>query len=318
MKRHTGVLSVSAAALLVAAIGGCDRHADASVPDKQRKAETSDVVLAMARGEVDIEGGVIHIVAPSDGRLVDVRAMEGQIVAAGETLALFDSRAAALGLASAHAQLDGAHAHTRLLQLKRHFAMRQGERVQQASDEHAASPQALDEAREILATLDAEVANSASAEEAALAGVHAAQLSLDTLTIRAPVGGRIVAQYAAGHPSEFVHQGAELLLLVPDAPLIVRALIDEDFTNLIHVGMPAAVATDSDPEHPHAAQVLRLGGILRRHDTDTSPDAKHDVQTMDCILSVRASDLLVGQRVLVRFLRGNELSSQNRDPELTR
>jgi multidrug resistance efflux pump len=184
---------------------------------------------------------------------------------------------------------------------RQRFAASQLERVRQASNDRATSQQTLDEAREAVAASDAELAHSASLRAAAQTTVRAAELALEMRTIRAPVAGRIVSLSEAGRALGFVQEGSQVFLLLPDAPLIVRARIEEEFASRIKVGMPAEVFTDSSPQRRFSARVTRLGGILRRQDSDTAPGDRQDVRAMDCVLSLDTTEVLVGQRVLVRF-----------------
>ena len=43
--------------------------------------------IAMARGQVDVEGGLIRVVAPRDGRVEEVRVEDGDVVRQGDVLA---------------------------------------------------------------------------------------------------------------------------------------------------------------------------------------------------------------------------------------
>jgi multidrug resistance efflux pump len=192
-----------------------------------------------------------------------------------------------------------------LAQSKRALAERQRLRIQQAHDEDAASPQALDEARDALATIDAELAGAQAAIEAARIHVRSAELELDLKTVRAPIAGRIAEQSMATRASLPVHEGTELYLLVPSAPRVVRAQIEEEFSDQVHVGMRAEIFTDSNQDRRYPAQVLRVGDILRGRDADPLSNERRDVRMMDCLLSVTAPELRVGQRVLIRFLRSS-------------
>ena len=49
--------------------------------------------IAMARGQVDVEGGLIRVVAPRDGRVEEVRVEDGDVVRQGDVLARLESAA---------------------------------------------------------------------------------------------------------------------------------------------------------------------------------------------------------------------------------
>jgi multidrug efflux pump subunit AcrA (membrane-fusion protein) len=66
-----------AAALAIAlalVAGGCTNGESAGAPEAQSR------YLAMARGEVDVEGGLVRVTAPRDGRLVEVAVEDGDAV----------------------------------------------------------------------------------------------------------------------------------------------------------------------------------------------------------------------------------------------
>lgn len=288
-------------AAVLSGLASCDSRAAASMPyDVDRQ---PDAVIVMARGEIDVAGGVMQVVSAAQGRLSGLAVSEGQRVHAGDILARLDSDSASLALSAAQASLEGARAEEQLMSSRRRFAARQFERVQQASLERATSQQALDEAREAMESSEAELSHSRSAREAAETAVRTAELALHIRVIRAPVAGRIVALSEAARSLGFIQEGTLMFTLLPDAPLIVRARIEEDFAPRIFTGMLAEVLTDSNPQQRYSARVLRVGGILRRQDSDGVPGERQDVRTMDCVLSLDAAHVLVGQRVLIRFLK---------------
>lgn len=289
-----------AAGLLLAAVSGCERRAAASIPMKEHKPEAR--IVAMARGEVDVYGGMVHVVAPSSGRLALMGVFEGQRVAKGQILASLDLRVPALTLAAARASLAEARAQMQLMESRWRYTQGQNARVRMAHDEHAVSAQVLDEAREGAVAAEAELARSKGAVEAALVEVQSAELALRMRVISAPETGLIAAVTAAGRTPGLVDEGTELFLLRPAAPLIVRAWLDEEFAVRVRPGMRAEVQMDSTRPRWFAARVLHLAGILRPQNEGLRADERQDVRSLECTLSIAASDALPGQRVLVRFL----------------
>jgi multidrug resistance efflux pump len=258
--------------------------------------------IAMARGEVEVQGGLVRISAATDGIIETLPIQDGAHVATGDVLATLDHVAASLALDSAHASQDAAVATLHRLEAQLSYGKRQAARLAQAVDEDAASPQALDEAQASVAATTAEIANAHSALDAARAAVGAAELTLSLRTLRAPLPGTLATRTAAACRGCAVHTDTALFVLIPDAPIVVRARIDEDFVDRVQRGMVAEVVPDSNPDQHYAAQVVRVGSLLRAADGDSPPE-RADVRTLDCELSVDASHLIVGQRVLVRFLR---------------
>ena len=74
--------------------------------------------LAMARGQVDVEGGLVAIAASRDGRLDTVRVEDGDTVKQGDVLATLDARQARITLSIAQAGLAQARAQVDVLKAK--------------------------------------------------------------------------------------------------------------------------------------------------------------------------------------------------------
>jgi RND family efflux transporter MFP subunit len=258
--------------------------------------------VAMARGEVEVEGGLVRISAATDGIIETLPIKDGEHVATGDALATLDHTAASLALDSARASQDAASATLKRLEAQLAYGRRQASRLAQAVSEDAASPESLDAAQAAVASTTAEIASARSALDASQAAVRAAELTVSLRTLRAPLSGTLATRTPAACRGCAVHTDTALFLLIPDAPIVVRARIDEDFVDRVQPGMVAEVVPDANPNLHYAAQVVRVGSLLRAADGDTPPE-RADVRTLDCELSVDASHLIVGQRVLVRFLR---------------
>lgn len=268
-------------------------------------AQTNDAAtdaIAMARGEVEVEGGLVRISAATDGVIETLPVKDGEHVAAGDVLATLDHTAASLALDSARAAQGAAAATLQRLEAQLGYSTRQAARLKEAVAEDAASPQALDEAQATVASTTAEIASARSALDSARAAVRAAELTVNLRTLRAPVAGRLATRSHAACRGCAVHADTALFVLIPDAPIVVRARLDEDFVDRVQPGMLAEVVPDSNPGQRYSAQVTRVGTLLRAAEGDAPPE-RADVRTLDCELSIGASRLIVGQRVLVRFLR---------------
>jgi RND family efflux transporter MFP subunit len=274
----------------------------AACSDSAAQTNPAPDAIAMARGEVEVEGGLVRISAATDGIIETLPVQDGEHVGPGDVLATLDHAAASLALDGAHASQDAALATLHRLEAQLDYGKRQAARLAEAVSEDAASPQALDEAQATVAATTAEIANARSAFDAAQAAVRAAELTLNLRTLRAPLPGTLATRTSAACRGCAVHTDTALFVLIPDAPIVVRARIDEDFVDRVQPGMVAEVVPDSNPDRHYAAQVVRVGSLLRGADGEAAPE-RADVRTLDCQLSVDASHLIVGQRVLVRFLR---------------
>ena len=278
-------------------------------PDTTANAPTTAApsqYLAIARGRVDVEGGLARVVAQRDGVVVAVNVQQGDGVKAGEVLAQLDPRAAQIELDDAKAQVEQARAQLVQLQLKLKEAQQRAPRIAEAAKAGAASGDAADEARNEAASLQAQADAAKAALDAARQHVNAAQLDLDARALRAPVAGRVTQRDAQIGQAVSAQSGAALFTILPNRPRIVRAEVDADDADKIKAGMKAQVVRDTGegPEYP--AKVLRVGEVIGASTLTEDPLARATSREVECVLELEpgsAPPLRIGQRVLVRFPR---------------
>ena len=257
---------------------------------------------AMARGVVDVEGGLLRLLPRGDGVVATVPVTEGAVVQRGQLLLTLDARAAELGVAMARAELDQARAHADELAARLPAAQTRAERVAAAARAAAASQQDSADAASTLAGLRAEISAARASIEVARARLAQAQHELDLRSLRAPVAGTIVRRYV--QPGETVSALAAqpLFELLPQRPLIVRAELNESYIDRVLPGMRAEVVLDAGSGRTWPAHVLRLGLVYGPTRLGPQHDQPADAHDVDCVLALDAAGLRVGQRVLVKFI----------------
>lgn len=295
-------LLVGASTMLAACSGGGQSSsAEATVAPAQSQ------YLAIARGRVDVQGGLARVVARRDGVITTVNAQQGDEVKAGAVLAQLDPRAAQIELAGAKAQVEQARAQLAQLQVKLNEAKQRAPRVAEAAKAGAASGDAADEARNEVASLQAQADAAKAAVDAARQHVDAVQLDVDARSLRAPVAGRIVERDAQIGEAVAAQSGRALFTILPDRPRIVRAEVDADDADKIKAGMKAEVVRDTGEGPVYAAKVLRVGEVLGPGTLNDDPLARAASREVECVLQLEpassAPPLRIGQRVLVRFPR---------------
>lgn len=263
--------------------------------------------LAVARGQVDVEGGMVLVAARTDGVVEAVAAKQGDHVEKGQPLATLDPRAARIAVAAAKADVAAAQAQRDELDVARKQAAQQAPRIEAAAKAGAATGAAADAARMAVATLDAKLAAAAAALDAARQKLAAAQLDLDATTLRAPLAGTVVTRRIAIGQAVSAASGP-LFELLPERPRIVRAQLDADNAGAIHAGMRAEVVRDSGDGPAYAAKVLWVGQVLQPASLTHDPLEHALANDVDCTLELIApanggAPLRIGQRVLVRFPR---------------
>ncbi|QBB71541.1 HlyD family efflux transporter periplasmic adaptor subunit [Pseudolysobacter antarcticus] len=257
--------------------------------------------IAMARGSVDVEGGLIRITAERDGVIKQVNVEDGDSVTAGQILAVMDERQAQIAVGIAQAELDQASAQTKVLQAKLPSARQRAQRLLDAAKEGAATGQAADDAKSEATLLTAEI-NAAEAT-AAVAAKHLenARYEAERRTLRAPSAGRIVRRNVHVGDSVLAQSATELFQLLPDRSLIVRAELNEAFVDKVHPDMQAEIVRDGDDSKTYNARVVRIGAIFGPSKHGDDPEARPDERDVECVLLLQDKDLRIGQRVLVRF-----------------
>ncbi|HEX7128475.1 MAG TPA: efflux RND transporter periplasmic adaptor subunit [Rhodanobacteraceae bacterium] len=295
------------ALLVLPAIPGCTSSGrPASANDTAAGAAQSQYV-AIARGRVDVEGGLARVVAQRDGVVSAVDVQQGDAVKAGQALAQLDPRAAKIELDTARAQVEQARAQLAQLEVKLKEAKQRAPRIAEAAKAGAASGDAADEARNEVASLHAQADAAKAALDAAQQHVAAAQLDVEARTLRAPVAGRIVQRDAQIGQAVSAQSGAALFTILPDRPRIVRAEVDADDADKIKPGMRAQVVRDTGDGPVYPARVLRVGEVLGASTLTEDPLARAASREVECVLQLEPAGsvppLRIGQRVLVRFPR---------------
>jgi len=93
-----------------------------------------------------------------------------------------------------------------------------------------------------------------------------------------------------------------LFLFAPDAPRIVRAELEERFLGAVQPGQSAEIVLEAKPSHRRAGKVLRIGKVVGQRIPSDDPTERQDSRVVECVLALDDTDLLIGQRVIVRFL----------------
>lgn len=295
-RSRAGALAILCALALLAACSDGRREKAAGEP-------APSPYLAMARGQVDVEGGLIRLTAPRDGRLEEIRVEDGDVVKAGDVLATIDPRQAEIGLAAAEARLAQAEAQAGVLKAKRPQAQQQALRLGEAAGAGAATGQSADDAATALAVLKAEQTVAEAAVRLARQQVEEARMEMDARTIRAPAAGRVVRRSAHVGDAVSAQLATELFQLLPDRPRIVRAELNEAYVDLVKPGMQAEVVRDSDQGQAVPARVLRIGEVFGPSRLTDDPVERAGAHDVECVLQLDGGQFRIGQRVLVRFRR---------------
>ncbi|GGY14716.1 HlyD family secretion protein [Paludibacterium paludis] len=296
MNTQTFIHPLSAAVLVAVLLTGC------SEPEKT-KAPIVSPWAAVAKGSVSIEGGIINIAAPRPGIVRQVEVEEGAEVKTGQVLARIDDREAMLAHKVREREQQAAREELKLAQTKLAIAQRELRRVESLPGDDEVSRQDKDNARDQVNLAISELDKQKAALTVADAQMAASQLEVERHVVRAPQDGRIIRRQAKPGDGTSTLNVTPLFQFAPNGPRIIRADLEERFVNSVQPGQAAEVTLEADDKKTYKARVLRLGQVFGNRPETDDPNEKQDMRIIECVLSVEAPQLRIGQRVIVRIVR---------------
>jgi len=308
LRRH--IVWVVVAVVALAAGGAVALNAQA----KAKKAEAAKTAaaaapkspyVAIANGKADVEGGMIQVAARRAGIVREVLVSEGDRVVKGQILARQEDDEPRLAAAEAAAAVRQARAQIALTEVQLATARRERARLQNLVATNFVAGQRLDQAsdriREAEASLEAQRAAIATAE----ANLAQARYIQELTIIRAPADGRIARRYANPGAGASTLNVSTMFDLEPVAPHIVRAEIAENALPFVAIGQSVQMSPESDLEGSLSGKVLRQAAVFgARKLVSDDPTERTDDRVVEVVVSADTAPFLIGQRVLVKFLRG--------------
>ena len=311
-------LWIGLVALVVAVIGfGMVQKASAAkkaeeTAQKEKKVESP--YAAIANAKIDIEGGIIQVAARRGGVVRDVLVQEGDRVTAGQILARQEDDEARLSLQSASADVAQAESQLRLINVEISTAQREYDRLQKLVATNFVAAQRLDQARDAIASAQARLGAQQSAIQTARARRDQAAYNVELTVIRAPQNGRIVRRYANPGAGASTLNVSNMFDLEPDAPRIARAeIVEADIPN-ITTDQAVEITPEGDPSKVYIGKVLRRAAVFgARKLASDDPSQRSDERVVEVVVAVNDAPLLIGQRVLVKFMKPGETAGAKRD-----
>ncbi|AIF47371.1 efflux RND transporter periplasmic adaptor subunit [Dyella japonica] len=298
--------SLLALALAASLLAACS-HNEAD-KNATSTAAPAPAYAAVARGRVDIEGGLLKLGMPREGVVAEIKVREGDHVHKGQVLAVLDTRPAQLAVNAAEAELKQAQALGRSLDARLKASQQRATRLATAAAAGAGDGQSADDAKDAAQQLQGELDNAHAAEALATQKLDAARYELSQRTLAAPFDGQIVERDI--QPGATVSpQGGPVFVMLPEQPRIVRAELNESFVGVVHEGMPAQVVDDSGSGAPTlSAHVQRIGTVFGPSALEEDPLIRANTRTVTCVLvfdQPPPASLRIGQRVIVQFNANN-------------
>lgn len=293
-----GLRPIVLLALCAVPLGGCGRDAEPPAAAEQ------PAYAAASKGRIDVEGGLVKLAAKRDGVVRSVLVEEGAQVQPGQVLAILDDEQARLSVALAQAELAQAQAVEPQLQVRLAAAERELRRLRPLAADDTVERRELDLTHDQVRLLAKEIAAARAAAETAARRLKVAEYEIEQRVVRAPGAGRIVRRTARAGDGVSTLNVTPLFLFAPDTPRIVRAELEERFVGAVQPGQPAEVALEADESRRFPAKVLRIGLVVGHRTPTDDPNERQDNRVVECVLAIEAPELLIGQRVIVRFPQG--------------
>ena len=305
MASWCGLLATAAAAL-VAGCNGKDPRTGSTLP-MASAAPAVPRMVAIARGTVELPGGLLEVTAAQDGIVEAVAVQEGGHVKRGQMLLQLSSDRLRQDLAMARAELKLAHARQAAQQVRLPAARATAARMVEAAQAEAIDAQRADEALQTLRELEAGLIVAAA--ESSLAEEKLAQVQAQTqrLALLAAQDATVLKVLAQPGTRVSALSDKPLLTLLPTKALRVRAEVNETYVARVVVGMRASIHLDSEvsgaavPTLP-GARVVRLSPVFGASRLEDETQARGIVRVVECFLEFdQAPALRIGQTVRVEF-----------------
>ncbi|OJT46648.1 efflux RND transporter periplasmic adaptor subunit [Serratia plymuthica] len=292
---------------LALSLSGCD-----DTPLAAAATATPSPWAAVAKGYISIEGGLISIDAPRPGIIKEILVEEGAVVKKGQLLARIEDNEALDALNIKIKQQIEAVRDLEWAQQKLSIATREFNRLAKLNTT-VISAQEHDNAADQMVLQQRELAMKKATLETANAGVKAAELEVEKYLVVAPADGRIVKRDAKPGEGASTLNVTRLFMLAPNAPRIVRAELEDVFVNAVQPGQHAEVTLENNDKRIYKAQVLRLSEVFGARQPTDDPNVNQDTRVIECVLTLDAPQIRIGQRVLVRILPADKPDATARE-----
>lgn len=269
---------------------------------------------AIAAGKVDVEGGVIEVAARRGGIVEQVFVQEGDIVTKGQILARQEDEDTLLAVNNARASVAQAQSQLALTNVNIRTAQREYDRLAKLAPTNFVAQQKLDQARDAIdsgkATLEAQQASVAVSRSQ----LAQAEYQQDLTIIRAPMDGKIIRRYANPGAGASTLNVSNMFDLEPAVPHIIRSEIVESSIPAVKIGQDAEIIPEADPTKIYTGKVIRIAATFgaRKLKSDGGNEAS-DERVVEVVVSADNTPFLIGQRVLVKFMKPGQVAGAKRE-----
>jgi len=262
---------------------------------------------AIANGKADVEGGIIQVAARRAGVIREVLVQEGDMVSKNQVLARLEDDEPRLASERANAEVRQARAALALLQVQLSAAQREHRRLEGLAPNNFVAAQKLDQTRDAVREAEARIMAQQAVVATTQARFNEARYDQELSIIRAPADGRIVRRYANPGAGASTLNVSNMFDVEPRAGRIVRAEIAEGALPFVAIGQTVQMSPESDPTKVYPGKVVRRAAVFgaRKLQSD-DPNERTDDRVVEVVVDSTGAPFLIGQRVLVKFVRGQQ------------
>lgn len=268
---------------------------------------------AIAQGKADVEGGIIQVAARRGGVVEAVYVQEGDLVRKGQVLARQEDDELQLSIDRSQAEVAQARAQIATAQVALTTANREYERMESLASKNIIAGQRLDAARDKIREAQAQIQSQEAGVQTAVARLRQAQFELEKTIVRAPESGRIVRRYANPGSGASTLNVSNMFDLEPNTARIVRAEIAEAAVPDVVEGQEVEIVPEADDAKVYTGAVLRRAAVFgsRKLQSD-DPSERTDERVVEVVVTADGAPLLIGQRVLVKFMKPGQKAGVKR------
>jgi len=256
----------------------------------------------IARGNVDIEGGVIKVSARVGGVFEKVLVGQGDRVVKGQVLAIQDAAGEELEIRNANIRVETAKLNLEESMLNRKITEREYDRIKMQRELDALPEADLDRASDTLDRAEIAIRRNEGKLENAEAELASVSYTLEQRKIRAPVDGKVLEVYAKPGVGASLNQVSTAFLLLPDGDKIIKVQIREEDIKNVQVGQKVIITPRSEPENEFEGEVVRIANIFTGYD---SPQPGLNINTIEVVILSADLPLKIGRPVFVKFRKFN-------------
>lgn len=268
----------------------------------------------IANGKVDVEGGIIQVAARTAGTVQEVYVQEGDVVTKGQILARQENDAQHLAVQTARAGVAQAQSAEQLTEVNIRTAQREYDRLAKLAPTNFVAQQKLDQAQDAIDGAKAQLSAQQAGIQTAQAQLAQAQYNEELTVIRAPMDGKIIRRYANPGAGASTLNVSDMFDLEPAIPHIIRAEIVESSIPDVHVGQDVEIVSENDPTKTYVGKVIRIAATFgaRKLLSDSQNEAT-DERVVEVVVSSGEAPFLIGQRVLVKFMKPGQVAGAKHD-----